>query len=258
MREALKVENLSVSYSGVKALENVSFSVERGDYVAILGPNGSGKSTLLKAVLGLEKPQTGSITLLGQNRESFDQWGKIGYLPQKTGVTNPLFPATVEEIVGMGLLAGKRFPRLPSAEDRNKTARAMELCGITPLAKKLIGELSGGQQQKTLLARAIVSSPELILLDEPSTALDHESRTAFFTLLDGIARAEGTTVIFITHDMGEAGRHANKLLMLDTGLVFYGTGEEFCESKAMTGVFGEHTQHLVCHRHDKETGHGHN
>ena len=257
MREALRVENLSVAYSGVKALENVSFSVERGDYVAILGPNGSGKSTLLKTLLGLEKPQSGSITLLGQKRDSFDQWGKVGYLPQKTGVTNPLFPATVEEIVSMGLLAGKRFPRLQSKEDREKTARALELCGITALAKKLIGELSGGQQQKALLARAIVSSPELILLDEPSTALDHESRIAFFTLLDGIARADGTTVIFITHDMGEAGRHAGKLLMLDTSLVFYGTGEEFCKSAAMTGVFGEHTQHLVCHRHDTESRHGH-
>lgn len=257
MREAVKVENLSVAYSGIKALEDVSFSVERGDYVAIMGPNGSGKSTLLKTMLGLERPQSGSITLLGQSRESFNQWGKIGYLPQKTGLTNPLFPATVEEIVSMGLLAGKQFPRLPAKEDKARTARALELCGMAALAKKLIGELSGGQQQKALLARAIVSEPELVLLDEPSTALDHESRITFFALLDSIAAAKETTIIFITHDMGEAGRHARKLLMLDTKLVFYGTGGEFCASAEMTNIFGAHTQHIVCHRHDKESGHGH-
>jgi len=251
MTGVVTAESLSFRFNGVEILSDVTFALERGEFLGIVGPNGSGKTTLIRLLLGLLKPTRGTVTLFGLSTDAFSQWRKVGYLPQKIAAFNPNFPATVEEIVALGLLAGKSFPRRIARTDRRSIDEAMALLDITSIRNKLIGELSGGQQQRVLIARALVAEPELLILDEPTTALDPEGRERFFATLKTLNRHRAVTIIMITHDMGTIGQHASKLLYLDKNLIFFGGFDDFCLSTDMTEYFGEHSQHVICHRHDQ-------
>ncbi|ABB30735.1 ABC transporter related protein [Geobacter metallireducens RCH3] len=243
------VQGLSHAYQGVDALLDVSFAVEKGSYVGIVGPNGSGKSTLVRCILGLARPDRGRVDLFGTPLASFDQWQRVGYLPQGLQHFNPHFPATVAEVVGLGLLANRSFPRRVHREDAGAVGRALELMGIGGIRNRLIGELSGGLRQRVLLARAMVNGPELLVLDEPTTALDPETREIFYRTIQELNRERKTTIILVTHDSGTIGRYASSLLYLDKRLVFYGGFDDFCGSPEMGDFFGSHSQHLICHRH---------
>jgi zinc transport system ATP-binding protein len=243
------VENLCFQYQSVEVLTDISFEIAAGDYVGLVGPNGSGKTTLVRAILGIARSSTGKVALFGQALEQFQDWHKVGYLPQKLGGFNPNFPATVREVASLGLIARKSFPRRLDRADQRAVDRALERLGIADIGQKLIGELSGGQQQRVLIARAIVGDPELIILDEPSAALDPESREHFFTILQDLNRNSRVTVILVTHDMGTIGQYANKLLYIDRKIIFYGGFDEFCRSQNMTALFGDGAQHIICHRH---------
>jgi zinc transport system ATP-binding protein len=247
--ELVNIDGLWVRYNAAEVLRQVSFRVNSGDYVGIVGPNGSGKSTLIKAALGLVSAERGNITLFGAPLDSFSEWRRIGYLPQRLRFFNPNFPATVEEIVGLGLLAGRRLPRKLTPEDRQTIKKTLEYMGIIDIRKRIIGELSGGQQQRVLLARAVVGGPELLILDEPTTALDPETREKFYTLLRNLNRDQGTTVILVTHDTSSIGTYASRFIYVDKEIVFDGTFDDFCHSEEMTNLFGEYAQHLICHRH---------
>jgi len=242
-------ELLSCSYREGRVLEDISFQVERGDYVGIVGPNGSGKSTLIKALLGLVTISSGSAQLFGTPLAGFRDWHKIGYLPQSLHLVNPVFPATVRETVGLGLLSLKRFPKRLNNADNYRIGNILEELGISDLGSKLIGELSGGQLQRVLLARAIVNDPELLVLDEPTAALDPETRDRFYAMIADINRSRGVTILLVTHDSGAIGKHASKMLYLDKKILFYGSFDQFCCSPEMSSMFGEHSQHLMCHRH---------
>jgi zinc transport system ATP-binding protein len=245
----LVAENLCCTYNGMPVLREVSFRVEAGDYLGVVGPNGSGKSTLIRALLGLVPATAGSITLFGSDLHQFRDWQRIGYLPQRLRFFNPTFPGTVEEVVRLGLLAGKGFPRRRAPGDAAQIARTLELMGIAPLRKRLIGELSGGQQQRVFLARAVVGGPQMLILDEPTTALDPETRENFYTLVERLNREERTTVILVTHDSWSIGKYASRFLYLDKEVIFDGSFEDFCRSPEMTSFFGEYAQHHICHRH---------
>jgi len=247
--EALSVQGLFSGYQGADVLQDISFTVMPGDYVGVVGPNGSGKSTLIKTILGLLEPERGSITLFGTPFNSFRDWRRIGYPPPGLQFFNPHFPATVAEIVQLGRLAGKKFPKRFDKSDQVAVERTLHWMDICSIKDKLIGELSGGLRQRVLLARALVNEPELLVLDEPTTALDPETREHFYQLIYDMNRERKTTVILVTHDTGTIGRYASRLLYLDKRLVFYGGFDDFCMSAEMTGFFGEHAQHVVCHRH---------
>jgi zinc transport system ATP-binding protein len=247
--ELVNIDGLWVRYNAAEVLRQVSFRVNSGDYVGIVGPNGSGKSTLIKAALGLVGAERGHITLFGAPLDSFTQWRRIGYLPQRLRFFNPNFPATVEEIVGLGLLAGRRLPRKLTPEDRQTIEKTLDSMGIAEIRKRIIGELSGGQQQRVLLARAVVGGPELLILDEPTTALDPETRERFYSLLRDLNRNQGTTVILVTHDTSSIGTYASRFIYVDKEIIFDGTFDDFCHSEEMTNLFGEYAQHLICHRH---------
>lgn len=244
------VRNVSCCHEEGNVLQDVSFAVPRGDYLGIVGPNGSGKSTLIRALLGLHDSAEGDIRLFGTDIRSFREWHRVGYLPQSLrGGINPVFPATVEEIVRLGLLSQKKFPKCLGGRDRKAVLQALECMGIGDISRKMIGELSGGQQQRVLLARALVNEPELLIMDEPTTALDPDTRERFFDILDDLNKRKNTTIILITHDTGTIGRHARTLLYLDKKVIFHGTFDDFCGSEEMTGFFGPFSQHLICHRH---------
>jgi zinc transport system ATP-binding protein len=214
-----------------------------------VGPNGSGKSSLVRCILGLVRPDRGEVRLFGTPLVSFDSWQQVGYLPQGLQHFNPHFPATVAEEVALGLLAVRRFPRRPPRDDGGAVDRALKLMGIAGIRHRLVGELSGGLRQRVLLARALVNEPQLLVLDEPTTALDPETRESFYETIRDLNRTEGTTVILVTHDSGTIGRYASRLLYLDKRVVFYGGFDAFCGSEEMSDFFGIHSQHLICHRH---------
>jgi len=247
--ELVRTELLSCSYGEGRVLENISLVVDAGDYVGIVGPNGSGKSTFVRSLLGLCPISSGGAFLFGQPVASFNEWARVGYLPQSLQLVNPVFPATVSEVVGLGLLSRKRFPRRLSRSDKEIVDKNLNELDIYNIKDKLIGELSGGQQQRVLLARALVNNPELLILDEPTAALDPETRERFYLLIAGLNRTRGVTVLLVTHDSGAIGKHASKMLYLDKRLLFYGSFEDFCRSEEMSAMFGEHSQHIMCHRH---------
>ncbi|MEI6206535.1 MAG: metal ABC transporter ATP-binding protein [Desulfuromonadales bacterium] len=247
--EIVATELLACSYREGRVLEDISFKVERGDYVGIVGPNGSGKSTLVKALLGLVTISNGTAALFGIALSAFSDWRRVGYLPQSLHLVNPVFPATVHETVGLGLLSCKRFPKRLNRSDKQKIDSTLDELGVYDLKLNLIGELSGGQLQRVLLARAIVNDPELLILDEPTAALDPETRERFYAMIADVNRTRGVTVLLVTHDSGAIGQHASKMLYLDKRILFFGGFDEFCLSPEMSSLFGEHSQHLMCHRH---------
>lgn len=241
----IDVKELGFRYNSIEVLSNISFSVYSGDYIGLVGPNGSGKTTLIKIILGILEPAIGTVSLFGVNPLNFKDRYRIGYLPQRS-YFNPYFPATVEEIISSGLfLKKKRLKNLKSSEDET-----MRLMDVIDIKAKLISDLSGGQLQRVLVARAIVNEPDLLILDEPTTALDPETREKFFFILQELNSIKNTTIILVTHDIGSIGKYASKLLYLDKSIIFFGSFEDFCSSKDMGTYFGEFAQHLICHRHD--------
>lgn len=248
----ISVKNLTVKYGSREVFSGVSFDIEKGDYVGIAGQNGSGKTTLIKALLGLVKQEKGEIAIDGIPLKNFNEWGKIGYLPQSLALSNPLFPASVKEVVALGLLSEKQFPKRIGPKDEKRIIAALELLGISDIKNKLIGELSGGQQQRVFLAHALVSDPEILILDEPTTALDPEIREIFFEILNKLNKEKGVTILLISHDVSHIGNFAKKLLYIDKKAVFFGPFKNFCDSEEMENYFGENLQHSICHQHKNE------
>ena len=211
----VEIKNVSVRYGGVEALSGVTIDVEAGDYVGIVGPNGSGKTTLVRAILGLV-PFEGKI-LFGGGRRLFEftSGQHIGYLPQKMSSLDQRFPATAMEIVVSGVYCCKRFPKRLTHEDYAAAVEAMKALGVEDLAGRNIGKLSGGQQQRVLLARALVHHPRLLILDEPTVALDSRSRESFYLTVEKLNKDQGVTVIIVSHDLETVRKYANKVIHLD-------------------------------------------
>lgn len=217
----LSFKNIAIGYDNSPILENLSFSIEQGDYLAILGENGAGKSTLLKTMLGLIKQLSGEIIFdTGVKRAD------IGYLPQQTVVQRD-FPASVWEIVISGCLGKNGLKPFYSKEDKMLAESNIKKLGLEDLKKSCYRELSGGQQQRVLLARALCSSDKLLVLDEPVTGLDPKVTIQLYSLIDSLNK-EGITIIMISHDL-EALKHANKILHLGHE-TFFGNKEEYLKS----------------------------
>lgn len=245
MSNILKVENLNLSYQGRPALQEVSFVLEKGDYLALAGPNGAGKTSLVKSILGLEQIESGQIQLFGRELSNFQTWSKVAYLPQKHQF-NPLFPASVLEVLLSGLSG---VTKLSKAQSYQRAQILLADLDLEASDKKLFSRLSGGQQQRVLLARALIREPELLILDEPTTALDPQVREKFFSLLSRYNQEKKMAIIMVTHDTAEIGRYAQKLAYLDQRLIFFGDFAEFCHSKQMKDYFGDFSQHIICHQH---------
>ncbi len=211
-------KGVSLAYEKRLVLSDLSFSVEEGDYVAVLGENGAGKSTLLKGILGLLKPVAGEILLEIRSNQ-------IGYLPQQTDMQRN-FPASVEEIVLSGRLNQKGWYPFFTKKDKQMAEQSMERLEILDLKKRCYRELSGGQQQRVLLARALCSASKLLLLDEPTSGLDMVSTEEFYRLIGQLNR-EGMTVILVSHDIPASLRYANRVLSLEQDGIFFGRTEEF-------------------------------
>lgn len=242
------VENVSFHFKSLEILKDVSFNIAPGDFLALIGPNGSGKTTLIRIILGLRKPTNGRVFIMDEPVEQFRQWQRIGYVPQKATQFDSYFPASVKEVVAMGLLSQKKFPRFITSKDEAAIAQALEAVDMQELKNRRIGELSGGQQQRVFIARAIVNGPDILFLDEPTTGVDAETQTRFYEMLAQLNRSRKLTIVLITHDFGILTKHVNKVACLNQRLFFHGTHAEFCSSEFVQDLLhGEH--HLICHRH---------
>ncbi|MGQ9671698.1 MAG: metal ABC transporter ATP-binding protein [Candidatus Aminicenantales bacterium] len=245
--EIVRVENVSFSYGNAQILEDVNLSIFRGDFLALLGPNGSGKTTLLKIILGLLKPTSGRIFINGCPVEDYGGWSKIGYVPQKATHIDPFFPASVKEVVAMALVSRKEpFSRNRKDEERALTA-ALRAVGMEDFKKRPIGRLSGGQQQRVFIARAIVTSPEILFLDEPTAGVDAATQEYFYDMLERLNKDRAITIVLVTHDIGIVTKHVNRVACLNQRLVYHGSHEDFCQSDAFKAMLA--SGHLVSHRH---------
>jgi zinc transport system ATP-binding protein len=250
MPKIAEMQNVYFDYCRQKVLDNISFSLNTGDFVGLIGPNGGGKTTLIKLMMGLIKPNTGSTCLFGENPVYLKDKNKIGYIPQRTGYFNFDFPATVKEIVSLGVLGYKKIPRIINSSDKDKIYMAMKTADVLQISHKLVGHLSGGQLQRVLLAKMLVGNPQILFLDEPTSALDYKSRQKFIDIIVSLNKEKNVTVIFITHDNTQISKYANVLLVTDTKLLFCGSPDEFCKSGDMAKYFGAFSQHIICRRHD--------
>jgi zinc transport system ATP-binding protein len=249
----LEIRGGGVTLGGRPILRDLDLTVEAGDVVALLGANGSGKSTLVRSATGLLPLSAGSARLFGQPIETFDQWPRLGYVPQRSTIAQGV-PATVSEVVSVGRLAHRR-PFLPArAADRRAVQDALEAVGLADRSHHQVSTLSGGQQQRVLIARTLAGSPELLVLDEPNAGVDLVSQQAIADTLERSARA-GATIIVVLHDLGAFAPFIDRAVVLREGRISYDGSPDgvqahdahvHCESTEpvlriapLTGVLGE-------------------
>lgn len=216
-------QNLSLGYEGRVILQNLSFSLEEGDFLCIVGENGAGKSTLMRTMLGLQSPLQGQL-MMG------DGWRprEIGYLPQQTPIQKD-FPASVWEIVLSGCQGRCGLRSFYNGTEKRLAEQAMEKLGITSLKKRCYRELSGGQQQRVLLARALCAARKVLLLDEPVAGLDPKVTADMYRLIRELNERDGITILMITHDVSVALQGASHVLHLGNPS-FFGTTQEYLQS----------------------------
>ncbi len=221
----IKISNVSFAYDGHQIISNLSFVVEKGDYLGIIGPNGGGKTTLLKIILGLLKPKKGEVIING----------KCGYVPQRAAQDTAGLPATVEEIVASG------------GSSSEKITHAMELVGINKHKDKLLSSLSGGERQKVFVAHSLAGNPEILILDEPSAGVDISSQGKFYSFLRELNK-KGITIIFVSHDINVIANEAKKVLCLGGKTVCFGTPQETITQKNIENLYGRSVKFFL-HQH---------
>ena len=235
----VEIENLSVDYSGIKALDGISFGIDEGDFLGIIGPNGAGKSTLFKCMLGLRTQYDGMIRFFGQDiKDSKKYLSQIGFVPQKP-VIDKNFPATVREIVSMS----------QNSNDSKKVDEVLQKVWMHELADRRIGDLSIGQQQRIFIAKALVNSPRILILDEPVIGLDVYNQDLFFQILSELNTKEKISIIWSSHDLDAVERLANKVACLNKTLFFHGISQEFFSDDEMLKKYSETSMQMHMHHH---------
>jgi zinc transport system ATP-binding protein len=219
MSAVIEVEHGAVELAGRPILRDIDLSVAAGEVVALLGANGSGKSTLVKALVGLLPLSSGRARLFGRPVPEFDDWQRLGYVPQRSTISQGV-PATVREVVAAGRLARRRPFRPPSAADRRAVTAALEAVGLADRAGHQVATLSGGQQQRVLMARTLAGEPELLLLDEPNAGVDLLSQQAIADTLSALATA-GATIVVVLHELGAFEPLIRRTVLIREGRITY-------------------------------------
>jgi ABC-type Mn2+/Zn2+ transport system ATPase subunit len=242
---AISLEGVTVAYGRRSALEDVSFTVPRGRFVALIGPNGAGKSTCLRVVLGLVRPRSGHVEVFGVPPGGREL--RIGYVPQRIAVPRG-FPITALDVALMGRTGILGPGRRPGGTDRDAATSALEQVGLVDARGRRFHDLSGGQQQRVLIARALCGDPRLLLLDEPTAGLDSGARARFYALVCDLQHARGLTLLCATHDLDVVGDHADELILLDTTVRARGGPKEVLAARALGRAYTFPTAHV----HDAE------
>lgn len=222
----IEFDNVSFSYPETSVLKNVSFQVSSGEFIGMIGPNGGGKTTLLKLILGFLKPSRGTVKVFGEITGSqFSHTQRLAYVPQSVRFDRD-FPISVEEVVLSGLISNLPWYGQFSKKDRLAAKKALETIGLSHLAEAAFGTLSGGQSQRVLIARALVSNPKLLLLDEPTASVDSRAEADIYALLKQL-RGQ-MTILMVTHDLGAAIDQVERILCVQ-GSVISLKPEEVCK-----------------------------
>jgi zinc transport system ATP-binding protein len=244
------VENLSFRVRSQTILSQISLQIFNGDYIAIIGPNGGGKTTLIRLLLGLERATSGTIKLFTKEHSTFKEWHKIGYVPQRASLVDANFPATVLDIVNMGRTAKRSLLSRMSQEDKQIVEDAMQKMDIQNLKDKMVGTLSGGQRQRVMIARALASKPEVLILDEPNTGVDAVSQKRFYELLGELNRKEGMTILFITHDVGVIADDIGRLFTINQKATICNNPKEALSCEEMSELYGIEAHLIHNHKHE--------
>ncbi|NPA06379.1 MAG: metal ABC transporter ATP-binding protein [Chloroflexi bacterium] len=256
---AIEVRDVYVSYNGHPVLQGVSLTVPQGSFWALLGPNGAGKTTLLKVIVGLIKPQRGTVRVFGRPPEALGPWRRaLGYVPQHQRV-DLYFPIRVKDVVMMGRYGMLGFFRRPGPEDWRAVDEALERVGIPHLRERPLHALSGGERQRVFLARALVTQPKLLLLDEPTAGVDVAATQSLYELLRDLHKS-GMTVVMVSHDVGVVTQFVDSVACLNRRLVAHGRPEVVLTADTLSDMYGceavffHHaaTPHLVVRRHPPE------
>jgi len=216
----IELKNVWVSFEDQIVLEDINLSIRKEDFLGVIGPNGAGKTTLLKLILGLIKPDRGEVLVLG--RQPKDARKFIGYVPQTT-VFDKEFPISVWEVVLLGRLNQVGWSRRFSQEDKKMTEEALKTVQMWNLKDRQIGQLSGGQRQRVFIARALVQSPKLLILDEPTASVDKPMQVGVYDLLEKLKKE--MTIILVSHDIGAVASFVNKIACLNRKLFYHDSKE---------------------------------
>lgn len=239
----IDLRSASFGYADRTVVSRVDLLVHPGEVLALLGPNGSGKSTLVRGILGLTQQQGGEVRLLGTPRERFHEHTRIGYVPQRHSLSAAV-RATVREIVAVGRLPHRPWWRPASREDRSVVADAIAAVGLADRADEEVATLSGGQQRRVLIARALAGRPDLLVMDEPTAGVDHASQSALAEVLRRLA-ADGTSMLVVTHELDALYDIVTRIVCMDAGHVHF------------DGTTAEYVAHLAVEGHGRGSAHQH-
>ena len=240
MLKIVEIEHLTIEYPDVKAIDDVSFTVNQGDFLGIIGPNGAGKSTLFASMLSLNTKYKGTIKFFGIDiKKSKNYLKEIGYVPQKP-IFEKNFPATVNDVVKMGL---------HKESDKNKIDEILQQLWIHELSERRIGELSGGQQQRVFIAKALVNNPKILILDEPVTGIDQQSIDLFYSILKELNSKQNITIIWSSHDLDAVNQLANHVACLNRTLFFHGESDDFFNNDDLVKQYSEASMQEHMHHH---------
>ncbi|HKA94080.1 MAG TPA: metal ABC transporter ATP-binding protein [Acidimicrobiia bacterium] len=234
-RPVLSAEEVSFTFGGRRVLDEVGLEISPGEFTALVGPNGAGKSTLLRIVLGLLTPQAGRVELFGVPPRRLRERWRLGYVPQRPRLA-PDLPATVEEVVAAGRLAKQGWWRRSRPVDREAVAHALESVALDGLRTHRVAELSGGQQQRVLIAKALVTEPELLVLDEPVAGVDAQAQRLFRDSLVHLLREHGAAVLLVSHELGAVADDLDRVVVLRRRVVFDGKPGDLAATGVSLGV----------------------
>ena len=236
--------NEHVLSSSSLSLNNITFTVNEGDILGIVGPNGAGKSTLFRCMLGLLQDYNGEITIFGHDiRQDRLVLQKVGYIPQQRSF-DQTFPATVQEIVSLGMTNNKH-----NQTQKQKIISAIQTVELEAETNRRIGELSGGQQQRVIIAKALVNDAQLLVLDEPTTSIDVETQSKFYSLMKTLNQRNNVTILWSSHDLDSINKLANKLVYINRSIFFYGDTQEFFSNSTLLKMYSESVMHAHMHMH---------
>ena len=236
MNEAIRVENVSVHYGEVHALDHVDLTLNSGSVCGLIGMNGSGKSTLFKVIMGMIKPDNGSVRIAGLDAATARKSGRVGYVPQSEDV-DWTFPISVRDVVMMGRYGHLGFLRRPRRADREAVAAALERVELTEFADRQIGQLSGGQKKRAFVARGIAQDASILLLDEPFAGVDKRSEATISTLLRELA-ADGRSILVSTHDLHAVPKLCDEAVLLMRKVLVHSDPDTVLQPENLALAFG--------------------
>jgi zinc/manganese transport system ATP-binding protein len=243
--DLLTLDGIGVRLGGRQVLRDVAFTIRKGEFTGLIGPNGAGKTTLLRVILGLQEPSDGRVLIDGQPRQKSDM-GSIGYVPQKL-VIDPDMPLRARDVVSLGLDGHRLGFAFPSRQRRELVGKALRDVGAEQYADARVGELSGGEQQRVLIAHALISRPRLLLLDEPLANLDIRSEQEIVGVLGKLAREHEIAVLLSAHDMNPLLGVMDRIVYVANGRVATGSTDEVVTSEGLTRLYGHHVDVIRVH-----------